>query len=872
MLDKSNASQRNIEDSYNFSYLGLLREQRFIYSFMIAILFFIIFFISNTIVSAQATLPADFIETQVASGISSPTSMAIAPDGRIFITQQSGTVRIVENDILLPTPFLTVTTDDFFERGLLGLAFDPNFASNNFVYVYYTATTPTTHNRVSRFTANGNVVVPGSELILMELEDLGAGNHNGGAMHFGPDNRLYIGTGDNAISSNSQLLTNRLGKILRINSDGSIPTNPLSASTTGVNRAIWAYGLRNPYNFAFDPVSGRMHINDVGQNTWEEINLGIAGANYGWPTTEGETTNPNFESPLLAYPHGVSGNNDDGCAIVGAAFYRGSQFPAEYVGDYFYADYCNDWIRHYDINTDTSTLFTPNPTGSIVDIRVGDDGALYYLARDGGGQLFRIEYSTAVAPTITLNPTDDTVAEGDPVTFSCNASGSAPLTFQWQQDNVNIPGATGTDYTIPSTAFADDGAVFRCIATNSAGNATSTGATLTVIQGAPPTGVITSPISGTDYNGGDVFAFDGTGSDPEDGTLPASAFTWWVDFHHDTHTHPFMPPTTGITNGTFTIPIDGHTETNVWYRVYLQVTDSSGLTHESYVEIFPNLVQFTVETAPTGLDVTIDGQPQTAPVTIDSVVGIQRNLVALSPQQNISGTTLYFESWSDGGNASHNITAPATNTTYTATYTVDVPRNSSSNQNEADETLLGSNETNSPSLLIGDPAISKIGFLLPGQVGVTGEKLEWIITVRNNGSVPVNNVRVSDTLVDALKVDRVDTPKGTVNINGQTVTVSLGTLQPNEVVQFSIFTTVLDGVTVNNTACIEADNADKQCVTAPVITQLPKTGEAPRWSIYLRVIIAILSVGIVSVGAMKLAQKRNKIHSKIKGSVINTEI
>ncbi len=861
MLDNYHASRHNVEEGYNVACLGFLRGHRFIYSLMITVLF--IFFISNTLLSAQATLPANFVETLVASGFSGPTSMAIAPDGRIFITQQSGTVRIVENDILLPTPFLTVTTDDFSERGLLGFAFDPNFASNNFVYVYYTATTPTTHNRVSRFTANGNVVVPGSEVILMELEDLNAGNHNGGAMHFGPDNLLYIGVGDNANSGNSQLLTNRLGKILRINSDGSIPSNPLSASTTGDNQAIWAYGLRNPYNFAFDPVSGRMHINDVGQNTWEEINLGIAGANYGWPTTEGETTDPDFESPLLAYPHGVSGNNDDGCAIVGAAFYRGSQFPAEYVGDYFYADYCNNWIRHYDINTDTSTLFTGNPTDGIVDIQVSDDGALYYLARDNGGRLLRIEYSTAEAPTITLNPINDTVAEGDPVTFSCNASGSAPLTFQWQRDNGDISGATSTDFTIPSTSFTDNGAVFRCIATNSAGSATSTGATLTVIQGDPPTGVITSPINGVNYNGGDVFVFEGTGTDPEDGTLPASAFTWWADLHHDVHSHPFIPPTTGITNGTFTIPIDGHTETNVWYRVYLQVTDSSGLTHESYVEIFPNLIQFTVETAPTGLEVTIDGQPETAPVTVESVVGIQRNLAALSPQENISGTTIYFESWSDGGNASHNITVPAINTTYTATYSEELPRNQSSKGNEADETISLSNETteaNSPSLLIGDPAISKIGFLLPGQVGVTGEKLEWIVTVRNNGSVPVNNVRVSDNLIDALKVDRVDTPKGTVNINGQTITVSLGTLQANEVVQFSIFTTVLNGATVNNTACMEADNADKQCVAAPVITKLPNTGEAPRWSIYMRVLIGILSVGTVSLGAMKLARKRNESH------------
>src|SRR5205085_4204792 len=133
----------------------------------------------------------------------------------------------------------------------------------------------------------------------------------------------------------------RLGKILRINADGSIPTdNPFLSQTTGTNRSIWALGLRNPFTFSFDPVSGRMFINDVGEVTWEEINDGIAGSNYGWPTTEGYTSDSRFRSPLYAYGHG--GGNDLGCAITGGDFYNPStsQFPAEYAGKYFFADYC----------------------------------------------------------------------------------------------------------------------------------------------------------------------------------------------------------------------------------------------------------------------------------------------------------------------------------------------------------------------------------------------------------------------------------------------------------------------------------------------------------------------------------------------------
>src|SRR5262249_39606229 len=154
-------------------------------------------------------------------------------------------------------PFVSLTVDSSGERGLLGVAFDPNFASTQFVYVYYTATTPITHNRVSRFVANGDVAVPGSEAIILDLDALsGATHHNGGAIHFGPDGKLYIGVGENANGANAQTLDNLLGKILRIDGDGTIPSdNPFFDVTSGRNRAIWALGLRNPFTFAVRPGS-----------------------------------------------------------------------------------------------------------------------------------------------------------------------------------------------------------------------------------------------------------------------------------------------------------------------------------------------------------------------------------------------------------------------------------------------------------------------------------------------------------------------------------------------------------------------------------------------------------------------------------------
>lgn len=354
----------------------------------------------------------NFTQTQVTGGLARPTAMAFAPDGRLFVNEQSGRVRVIENGLLLPTSFVDLTgrVNSTDERGLLGIAFDPNFGSNGFVYVYHTVNsvrtgspvgTPiTTFNRVSRFQANGNVALAGSEQILMELDPLNSfTNHNGGGLHFGPDGKLYISTGENAIPSNSQTLNNRLGKILRINPDGTIPEdNPFFGIATGDNRAIWALGLRNPYTFAFQPGTGRMHINDVGSfgaNGREEINLGIAGANYGWPTVEGVANNPLFVDPIHAYARGAG--TTLGFAIAGGTFYNPTTllFPESYVDDYFFADHINSWINVRDAGTGVVTNFATN-AGRPVDLRIGNDGGLYLLSRDTGG-VFRIGFNAPAA-------------------------------------------------------------------------------------------------------------------------------------------------------------------------------------------------------------------------------------------------------------------------------------------------------------------------------------------------------------------------------------------------------------------------------------------------------------------------------------------
>lgn len=290
------------------------------------------------------------------------------------------------------------------ERGLLGIAFHPDFGNNPYVYVYYTrkASDGTlTHNRVVRFKANGNAAVEGSEELVFRLDNLrkrgqGSDNHNGGAIHFGTDDKLYVAVGDNKRDRTAQSMNTVLGKMLRINADGSIPTdNPFYTNPEDKNDVIWAKGLRNPYTFAVQPVTGKLHINDVGEQRWEEINVGKAGANYGWPRYEGSRPEQDgrFTRPIFAYRHGSGPAT--GCAITGGTFYNpqpedpltAKLFPPDYEGDYFFADFCSGWIRVLDTGDEEvgDEKVSPFATGINfpVDLKVNQDGSLYYLSLAG---------------------------------------------------------------------------------------------------------------------------------------------------------------------------------------------------------------------------------------------------------------------------------------------------------------------------------------------------------------------------------------------------------------------------------------------------------------------------------------------------------
>ena len=659
-----------------------------------------------------ATLPAGFTESVVASGLSYATAIEFSPDGKLFVAEQGGTLEVWQNGARLRDNFfantpLALRTNS--ERGLLGIAFDPNFATNRFVYAYYTSSADDAHNRVSRFTANaaGDLALAGSEDVILELDPHSAGNHNGGAMHFGADGDLYIACGDNATGTNSQSLDTRHGKMLRIdvtgddfpadpNQDYRIPADQptsfggITGTTTGLNRAIWAVGLRNPFTFAFQPGTGRLFINDVGQNTWEEIDEGGAGRNYGWPGTEGAfdaSTNPGLTEPFYTYDH--DGAEPNGVAITGGTFYNPTtqQFPAAYVGDYFFSDYGSGEIWDLDLQTHAVTKFA-SEISAVVDLKSDAAGNLYYLAR-GSGQVMRVAYGSQ-PPSITTQPQSQSATIGASVTFVATASGTGTLTYQWQRAEsgttafANIGGATSASYTVATTQASDNGDRFRVVVTDSVGrSATSAFATLTTDANRAPTAAINVFYGLRDgkFDAGRPIQFTGTGTDPEQGKLSGSSFTWRVDYLTSINggdadgdglpgvTRPFVSTFTNATAGTFTPAKTGpYTLADVAQVITLTVTDAQGRSDTKQTILYPNVVTVTVATNPTGLGVTVDGQPFASPRTFTGVVGFLRP-IGSTKSQTLGGKTYTFASWSDGGAIGHTIATPTTNTTYTATFT-----------------------------------------------------------------------------------------------------------------------------------------------------------------------------------------------------------
>jgi len=350
-------------------------------------------------------LPAGLTMTPVVTGLSNPLYLtAPSNDTRLFIVEQRGTIRVVKNGTLLPAFYLDIRgkLTSGGERGLLGMAFHPNFAQNGFFFINYTDLNGDTKVERYQATPSSDVADANSGTHVLGIPQPFA-NHNGGHLLFGPDGMLWIGTGDGGSGGdpqgNGQKTTTLLGKMLRVNVNTlpyTIPSNNPFAGQTANRPEIWGIGLRNPWRYSFDRTTNLLYVADVGQNAWEEIHVvpsTQASVNYGWNTMEGRhcyaattCTQTGLDIPVIEYGH--DGGN---CSIAGGFVYRGSAVPG-LTGHYLYSDLCTGFLKSFKYSNGTATDqrdWTVPELGSVLSFGEDANGELYILSANG--TVYRID-------------------------------------------------------------------------------------------------------------------------------------------------------------------------------------------------------------------------------------------------------------------------------------------------------------------------------------------------------------------------------------------------------------------------------------------------------------------------------------------------
>ncbi|MFZ2189560.1 MAG: PQQ-dependent sugar dehydrogenase [Candidatus Magasanikiibacteriota bacterium] len=412
------------------------------------------------------TPPAFAIET-VAKGLNVPVAAAFTPDGRILVTEKAGDVKIIKDNVLLSTPAIILKNLNFeSDRGLLGIAVDPDFSNNGYIYLSYTyENNPADPNgpktgRIARYTMTGDIANPTSEKILVgtivgdpthpscndfpmgsDCIPSDAGSHSVGGLRFGPDGKLYASLADAARfdiadpnAMNVQNLDSLAGKIIRINSDGTAPSdNPFFNGNPNANRSkVYTYGFRNPLRTNFRPLNQALYIGEVGWFDTEEIDLGIRGANYGWPCREGLSPQPNYNCTIENYTDPLVPVDNEHTAtstfaLIGGTF-SGAAYPEPYQDNYFFGIFGKDELMRAVFDKDNKIITPPHifltGTAGAVDFITGPDGSVYFVSIFTG-ELRRLTYNLNRPPQILI--------DAKPTT------GSAPLEVQFLSDGTIDP-------------------------------------------------------------------------------------------------------------------------------------------------------------------------------------------------------------------------------------------------------------------------------------------------------------------------------------------------------------------------------------------------------------------------------------------------
>jgi glucose/arabinose dehydrogenase len=707
-----------------------------------------------------------FVQTDAITGLTNPTVVRFAPDGRVFVAEKRGVIKEYSSlSAATPTVFadLNVNVFNAWDRGLLGMALPPDFATNPYVYVLYTLDANSAHNapvwgtpgvyddplptppgptnngvvvtgRLSRFKVNADGSAGAEEILIDKQWQQQFPSHSIGTLQFGPDGNLYASAGDGAsfnyvdygqtpvnvnprnpatmgdpaneggalraqdlLSSGDPVTLE--GSIIRVSpaTGAAAAGNPLLSNPDPNAQRIIAEGLRNPYRFVFRPGTSEVWVGDVGWDSWEEINRLVSPTastvtNFGWPAYEGAGAQPSYQAaglpllqplytnpalvtaPYYTYAHSaqvVAGDGEPtgGSATTGLAFYTGGSYPSQYNGALFFADYSRNWI--WAMLPGANGLPDPNNRVSFVanaaapvNLEIGPNGDLFYVGFNDG-IIHRIQYVSGNRPPVAAAQASPT-SGAPPLTVQFDGSGSSDpdpgttLSYSW---DLNGDGAYGDSTAVkPTWTYSAAGTYVASLRVTDNGGLSGFASVTIHVGNTAPTAVIDAPLSTLTYQVGQTITFSGHASDPEQGTLPASALTWSVIIHHADHTHQYQT-FTGVAGGSFVAPDHEYPS---YLEVVLTATDSGGLSSTASVSIQPRTVSLTVAANYAGLNVGLNSETLPAPFTRTVILGSTDSLLAPTPQTRADGTYV-FSSWSDGGAATHTVTAGAT-ATYTATY------------------------------------------------------------------------------------------------------------------------------------------------------------------------------------------------------------
>jgi len=788
--------------------------------------------------AASAALSSDFVDEAAITGLTGPTNVEIAPDGRVFVAEKSGLVKVFDSvDDTTATVFadLRANVHDYWDRGLLGLAIHPDFPSTPFVYVLYThgaplsGATPTwgdgcptppggtndgcvVSGRLSRLEASGSQMT-GPEVVLIQDWCQQYPSHSIGDLTFGPDGALYASGGDGASFNwtdygqgggdpGSPTPTNPCadppvgvggaqeppgaeggalrsqdlrtagdpvsldGTIIRVDpsTGGALPDNPAFGAANMNEKRIVAYGLRNPYRMTIDPATGAVYTGDVGWNTWEEVNRALDPTgdvvNFGWPCYEGgngtstrqsgyDTANldicedlyveESVTSSLFAYHHNSDITGADECppanppqgtssSISGLAFYEGGDYPGVFNGALFGSDYSRNciWVMYRgasgDLDPATVEIFQPQAPGP-VDLEIGPEGDLYYVSINQG-EIRRIRFvgdNTPPVAAITANPASGSA----PLAVDFDGSGSsdadldAIVDYEWDLDGDGVyDDASGVSvdwvYDVPGSYTA------RLRVTDARGESDTASVSIQASNEAP-TATILLPQPTNEWHVGETISFSGRGDDPDEGSLPGSSLSWDLVVHHcetDGSCHQHLIQTYNAASGSFTAPDHEYPS---WLELRLTATDQFGVGDTTSVELQPELVDLTFDTQPPGLEVSYFGEPQITPFAETLIVGATVEVSTPATQSQ-----LVYQSWSNGGPRVQTFSAPATATTYTATF--------AATPTVVDDTAITQEDTN-VTIAVAANDSDPDGLLDPTSVAVVTPPDNGRATVRSGGEV-----------------------------------------------------------------------------------------------------------------------------------------